>query len=268
MPRRDAPGQLCFGNRISQLKNRRIVPNFALKLAFCGKSAFSHRRPHCRSGPYCLEGRDNVTDYLYVVGLWLTNPHRSPSVTLRLALTVNAGQPTQNWPVKAPTRLESSSCHPFRDRVAGCPLRGRIRDHPGPGCIVRPGAAQAHRRAAHDAGQRPFAQPPASAWNCRRLRSRPSAPALPLRRDNVEHLLLIGGPNDVVIETNIVRVAGARIPAPANEARPRAFEPQLDQAPRAPQVEPNGRPSIEAQLAAQLGSSCVAPARIRMRTRS
>ena len=27
-----------------------------------------------------------------------------------------------------------------------------------------------------------------------------------LRRDNVEHLLLIGGPNDVVIETNIVRV--------------------------------------------------------------
>jgi flagellar protein FliO/FliZ len=75
-----------------------------------------------------------------------------------------------------------------------------------------------------------------------------------LRRDNVEHLLLIGGPNDVVIETNIVRVAGARIPAPASEPVPERFEPQLDQAPRAPQVEPNGRPSIEAQLAAQLGS--------------
>lgn len=75
-----------------------------------------------------------------------------------------------------------------------------------------------------------------------------------LRRDNVEHLLLIGGPNDVVIETNIVRVAGARIPSPANEPVPERFEPQLDQASRAPQVEPNGRPSIEAQLAAQLGS--------------
>lgn len=75
-----------------------------------------------------------------------------------------------------------------------------------------------------------------------------------LRRDNVEHLLLIGGPNDVVIETNIVRVAGARIPAQANEPVPERFEPQLDQAPRAPQVESNGRPTIEAQLAAQLGA--------------
>ncbi|HMO31144.1 MAG TPA: flagellar biosynthetic protein FliO, partial [Enterovirga sp.] len=34
-----------------------------------------------------------------------------------------------------------------------------------------------------------------------------------LRRDNVEHLLLVGGPNDVVVETNIVRVPGARLPA-------------------------------------------------------
>ncbi|SFK52265.1 hypothetical protein SAMN04488125_102269 [Methylorubrum salsuginis] len=31
-----------------------------------------------------------------------------------------------------------------------------------------------------------------------------------LRRDNVEHLLLVGGPNDVVIERNIQRGAGAR----------------------------------------------------------
>ncbi|MCB8822603.1 flagellar biosynthetic protein FliO [Microvirga rosea] len=75
-----------------------------------------------------------------------------------------------------------------------------------------------------------------------------------LRRDNVEHLLLIGGLNDVVIETNIVRVAGARIPAPTNEAGPERFEPSLDQAPR-PQVEATGgRPSIETQLAAQLGA--------------
>ena len=75
-----------------------------------------------------------------------------------------------------------------------------------------------------------------------------------LRRDNVEHLLLIGGPNDVVIETNIVRVAGARVPAPPVDMGAERFEPSLDQAPRAPQVEPNGRPSIESQLAAQLGA--------------
>ncbi|MEE1657222.1 hypothetical protein VB618_13515 [Microvirga sp. CF3062] len=75
-----------------------------------------------------------------------------------------------------------------------------------------------------------------------------------LRRDNVEHLLLIGGPNDVVIETNIVRVAGARIPAPSVDMGAERFEPSLDQSPRAPQVESNGRPSIESQLAAQLGA--------------
>ena len=75
-----------------------------------------------------------------------------------------------------------------------------------------------------------------------------------LRRDNVEHLLLIGGPNDVVIETNIVRVAGARVPAPPVDMGAERFEPSLDQAPRAPQVESNGRPSIESQLAAQLGA--------------
>jgi flagellar biogenesis protein FliO len=31
-----------------------------------------------------------------------------------------------------------------------------------------------------------------------------------VRRDNVEHLLMIGGPTDVVVETNIVRAAAAR----------------------------------------------------------
>lgn len=74
-----------------------------------------------------------------------------------------------------------------------------------------------------------------------------------LRRDNVEHLLLIGGLNDVVIETNIVRVAGARIPAPVAENAPERFEPTFDQTAR-PQVEPAARPSIETQLAAQLGA--------------
>ncbi|MFH6785053.1 MULTISPECIES: hypothetical protein [Methylobacterium] len=34
-----------------------------------------------------------------------------------------------------------------------------------------------------------------------------------LRRDNTEHLLLVGGPNDVVIERNIVRAGGNRVSA-------------------------------------------------------
>jgi flagellar protein FliO/FliZ len=50
-----------------------------------------------------------------------------------------------------------------------------------------------------------------------------------IRRDNVEHLLMIGGPTDVVVELNIVRAAGAaREPAPARppaatETRPVPF---------------------------------------------
>src|SRR5438876_229917 len=42
-----------------------------------------------------------------------------------------------------------------------------------------------------------------------------------IRRDNVEHLLMIGGPSDVVVEPNIVRAAGAtREVAPAPRAAP------------------------------------------------
>src|SRR5215472_1354189 len=50
-----------------------------------------------------------------------------------------------------------------------------------------------------------------------------------VRRDNVEHLLMIGGPTDIVVEPNIVRaiasprdVPGARPPA-GIEALPRAI---------------------------------------------
>jgi flagellar biogenesis protein FliO len=46
-----------------------------------------------------------------------------------------------------------------------------------------------------------------------------------VRRDNVEHLLMIGGPSDIVVEPNIVRATAARdaLPqrAPAAEAPPR-----------------------------------------------
>src|SRR5947208_12672377 len=51
-----------------------------------------------------------------------------------------------------------------------------------------------------------------------------------IRRDNVEHLLMIGGPSDVVVETNIVRGAAiaARDAPPARngapETMPRAIQ--------------------------------------------
>src|SRR5665213_2173277 len=48
-----------------------------------------------------------------------------------------------------------------------------------------------------------------------------------IRRDNVEHLLMIGGPTDVVIEPNIVRATGAREMA-REPARP---EPAMRAAP-------------------------------------
>ncbi len=35
-----------------------------------------------------------------------------------------------------------------------------------------------------------------------------------IRRDNVEHLILIGGPTDVVVEANVVRAQSAATPAP------------------------------------------------------
>jgi flagellar protein FliO/FliZ len=55
-----------------------------------------------------------------------------------------------------------------------------------------------------------------------------------IRRDNVEHLILIGGPTDVVVEENIVRAQSAAAPAPApmqRQAPPRApieLEPEYD----------------------------------------
>ena len=42
-----------------------------------------------------------------------------------------------------------------------------------------------------------------------------------IRRDNVEHLLMVGGPTDVVVETNIVRAGAARRPRSARRARQR-----------------------------------------------
>src|SRR5512146_2257436 len=50
-----------------------------------------------------------------------------------------------------------------------------------------------------------------------------------IRRDNVEHLMMIGGPTDVVVEQNIVRAAPAAPRAPEPPARP--AEHALRQAP-------------------------------------
>jgi hypothetical protein len=58
-----------------------------------------------------------------------------------------------------------------------------------------------------------------------------------VRRDNVEHLLMIGGPNDVVVEGNIVRVAaangvngreGGKQPAPAAAPQSQKAEPIVE----------------------------------------
>lgn len=62
-----------------------------------------------------------------------------------------------------------------------------------------------------------------------------------IRRDNSEHLLLIGGPSDVVVETNIVR-SGAPMPAQAQaERRPgremRGGAPQPQYPPQEPEYE-------------------------------
>ena len=49
-----------------------------------------------------------------------------------------------------------------------------------------------------------------------------------IRRDNVEHLLMIGGPTDLVVEPNIVRAAGA--PREAAPPRPPAATDTLPRA--------------------------------------
>lgn len=61
-----------------------------------------------------------------------------------------------------------------------------------------------------------------------------------LRRDNSEHLLLIGGPNDVVVETNITRVQGTRI-TPIPSEHPERF----DTIERSQESAPPPRPVIE-----------------------
>ena len=69
-----------------------------------------------------------------------------------------------------------------------------------------------------------------------------------VRRDNIEHLVMIGGPNDVVIESQIIRAAAPAL-APAREHEPVATAPAAS-APRpqavvaAPTARPTPRPEV------------------------
>ena len=79
-----------------------------------------------------------------------------------------------------------------------------------------------------------------------------------IRRDNVEHLLIIGGPTDVVIEQNIVRAAGAPLapgrPATATDTLPRAVPLGEDTTwPLQPEPapKPEGAPRVEPMLRAE-----------------
>ncbi|MGQ4273276.1 flagellar biosynthetic protein FliO [Terrihabitans sp. B22-R8] len=62
-----------------------------------------------------------------------------------------------------------------------------------------------------------------------------------IRRDNVEHLIMIGGPNDVVIESNIVRVGAQAAPG----AEPRARIPEIEAAPRPQMAPPSAAPRLD-----------------------
>ena len=61
-----------------------------------------------------------------------------------------------------------------------------------------------------------------------------------VRRDNVEHLIMIGGPNDVVVESQIVR-SGVPVAAPQREAaaKPAAAAPPSPALPPSPASPPN-----------------------------
>ena len=66
-----------------------------------------------------------------------------------------------------------------------------------------------------------------------------------IRRDNVEHLLMIGGPTDIVVEPNIVRAAAHEPPL----ARPPATEHPATQLAAAPTVFTPPRPERQSPMA-------------------
>ena len=95
-----------------------------------------------------------------------------------------------------------------------------------------------------------------------------------LRRDNVEHLLLVGGPNDVIVERNIHRGAGARLPVdevakvdplqeesafePARSTEPPVFQAPVFQMPDLQPPAPRSQVS-KAQAYSEPNSPAAAP---------
>src|SRR5262245_26550097 len=72
-----------------------------------------------------------------------------------------------------------------------------------------------------------------------------------IRRDNIEHLLLIGGPSDVVVEPNIVRPPSARDARPPRNgasAEPARVSPPIDNTMWPLQPEPASRAARTAPL--------------------
>jgi len=71
-----------------------------------------------------------------------------------------------------------------------------------------------------------------------------------VRRDDVEHLLLIGGPTDVVVERDIRLVAARRPVLTGEAAQPRPAQPAAPQPPPAPAQHAPARPQAAQQPAA------------------
>ena len=75
-----------------------------------------------------------------------------------------------------------------------------------------------------------------------------------VRRDNIEHLLLIGGANDLVVESNIVRAQSSQKPA----SQPVASETQTTPAQTAEEIIEEERPPVEVPIAAAAGAAGLA----------
>jgi flagellar protein FliO/FliZ len=81
-----------------------------------------------------------------------------------------------------------------------------------------------------------------------------------LRRDNVEHLVMIGGPNDVVVETTILRsIARQTLPSAQPEAVASPPDP-VAQAKDAPSKEPAAEPVMPSLRSAGVAASAGAAA--------
>lgn len=103
-----------------------------------------------------------------------------------------------------------------------------LRHRNGPSPFVRGGRARAPRLQVVDA---------AAVDTRRRL--------VLVRRDDVEHLIMIGGPADIIVESNIA--AAARTPAAASPSAGTGFEPAEPRPPRIPEPGRAPLPAVTAE---------------------